>query len=376
MSERRVILIACSFYFPHRGGVEYYTRSLAESLAAEGFEIRILTNNTNQQPACEATEVGRVWRLPSWPMLGGRYPFPAPRQHRIMEVLEGASLLITHTRFFPLTWWMIEAARRVGLPLLHIEHGASSPGGIAYLPSLLIDRWIGWRLARLATHVVAVSAKGAAFMARMGVPQAKLSVVPNGVPRILVEQPPHTILASFGIYTGLPIVIYAGRFSPEKGVVDLLSAFVDTGARAMLLLVGDGDQRAALESRFSRDNIRFLGPQPRERVWELLSAARIVVNPSHRESLPTVVLEAGALGRAVIATAVGGTGEIIADGESGLLVPAGDSQELGERLVELLEDPDRCEQLGSALARAVKERYTWDIVARPLIELVGRLTNC
>jgi glycosyltransferase involved in cell wall biosynthesis len=100
----------------------------------------------------------------------------------------------------------------------------------------------------------------------------------------------------------------------------------------------------------------------------------LFVLPSFTEGLPNVVLEASSAGVAVVATAVGGTPEVVADGETGLLVRAGDPAMLAARILELLADEPRRKRMGEAGRRFVKEHFTFEAQAEAYVELFAELT--
>ncbi len=131
---------------------------------------------------------------------------------------------------------------------------------------------------------------------------------------------------------------------PGKGVEFLLQALArlasrESAARARLLVVGDGSERADLERQAAAlglgERVRFLGT--RGDVAALLAASDAYVQPSLFEALPTSVLEAMAVGVPVVATAVGGTLELVQPGVNGLLVPPSDPAALAEALATLLD---------------------------------------
>lgn len=154
------------------------------------------------------------------------------------------------------------------------------------------------------------------------------------------------------------LAVVVGRLSPEKGVdvaIDALARLVDAGAGGSLHLaiVGDGPQRAALASRVERlglgTRVHFVGHTTTP--GDYLRAADMVLLPSRSEGIPNVALEAMALGRPLVATAVGGTPEVVADDRAGMLIPPDDAGTLAAAVHRLLAEPDLAARL-SAGARA------------------------
>src|SRR6185503_4192809 len=123
----------------------------------------------------------------------------------------------------------------------------------------------------------------------------------------------------------VPLVLYVGHVTEQKGAADLIQAFETAGERlrgARLVLVGDG---AGLESCRQQalklgDQVSFVGAEPHDRVATWLAACDVLALPSWNEGMPNVVLEALASGRAVVASRVGGIPDVVA-GEPHALVP-------------------------------------------------------
>jgi glycosyltransferase involved in cell wall biosynthesis len=117
--------------------------------------------------------------------------------------------------------------------------------------------------------------------------------------------------------------------------------------------------------------VQFLGQ--RDDVPRLLKAADLFVSPSRNEGLPTATIEAGAAGLPSVATRVGGTGEIVQDGVTGLLVPPEDPGRLAEAAVAILADSDRRKRMGIAAAARVREHFTLQAQARSTARVYERV---
>jgi glycosyltransferase involved in cell wall biosynthesis len=109
--------------------------------------------------------------------------------------------------------------------------------------------------------------------------------------------------------------------------------------------------------------VRFVGRVPHADVGAWMRASDVLVLPSRSEGLPTVICEAMVAGRAVIATAVGGTPELVDDGVTGRLIPPGDTAVLADALRDILDTPGRATTLGDAAAQRARNTLTWDAVA-------------
>ncbi len=190
------------------------------------------------------------------------------------------------------------------------------------------------------------------------------------VPRAALPVP----TSGFQLSTSDFIVGVAGRLAAEKGVSVLLEAMKDVLARvpkARLVVAGDGPERPALE-RQARDlgidnRVAFLGM--RADLPRVLAALDVFVLPSLYEGFGLVVLEAMAVGVPVIATRVGGVPEVIEDGVTGLLVPAGDAKKLAEAVFRLEDNPRQAE----ALADRGSARLQTDFSLPAMIDAVEGL---
>ena len=151
---------------------------------------------------------------------------------------------------------------------------------------------------------------------------------------------------------------FAGRITAQKSLRVALDALASADG-VEPLLAGEGDERPALERQAVElgleDRVRFLGAQPRERVFELFAAADAAILSSSWENFPHAVVESLAAGTPVLATATGGVAEVVRDGENGLLVPVGDAAALGEAIRRFFADEELRRRLRAAAAPSIAE---------------------
>lgn len=159
-------------------------------------------------------------------------------------------------------------------------------------------------------------------------------------------------------------ILFVGRLSAVKGATLLLEAFASLrGAfpAARLTIVGDGPLRAELEAKAQAlmfgDAISFTGYLSQDEVSDLLARADMLVLPSFAEGVPVVLMEAMASRIPVVASQVAGIPELVRDGVSGFVVPAGDMATLIDRLGRLLSDPGLCQRMGDAGRAIVEAEY-------------------
>jgi glycosyltransferase involved in cell wall biosynthesis len=159
-----------------------------------------------------------------------------------------------------------------------------------------------------------------------------------------------------GIPEDAPLVGTVGNFTPKKAHRDLIEAVPEIRRKfpeVRLVLVGHGPLEGELRARVGdlglESSVTFAGY--RTDATRLAAALDVFVLPSRFEGLSIALLEAMALGRAVVATRVGGSPEVVEDGESGILVQAGEPRALADAIRSLLEDPSRRDRLGEGARR-------------------------
>lgn len=184
----------------------------------------------------------------------------------------------------------------------------------------------------------------------LGVPAHRCTVIPNGVP----AGPPQDE-ARAPQRPGVVTACFLGRVSEEKGVRHLLTAWdaIAGEAAGELVLVGPVDPPGWLEPADLPPSVVLAGALDHDRAMQVLASSDVMVLPSLHEAMPMVVLEAMAHGTAIIATSVGSVPEVVRDGQEALLVPAGDSAALQDRLSSLMAD----QGLRSRLAAAARRRW-------------------
>jgi glycosyltransferase involved in cell wall biosynthesis len=162
-----------------------------------------------------------------------------------------------------------------------------------------------------------------------------------------------------------PVFLTVARLDAQKGHDVLLRAAAQV-AEARFALAGEGPERSRLESEAKRlglgDRVLFLGQRPD--VPELLAASDGFVLPSLYEGSPLAVLEAMAAAKPVISSAIGGTDELVVDGESGLLVPPGDANALTGAIRRVLSSPQLRGQLGAAARSRVERHFSASVTAK------------
>jgi len=170
------------------------------------------------------------------------------------------------------------------------------------------------------------------------------------------------------------------RLVPEKGHIFCLEAFklaVEILPNAMLLIAGDGKLRSDIEAKIKEldlsDNVLMLGH--RNDVPELLSCLDISIHTSRWEGTPLAIIEAMLMGKAIIATKVGGIPELINDSKTGIIVRSGDRGELAKAIIKLAKDKMLREELGSAARIYAQSEFTIDLMVKNITKLYDNFIN-
>jgi glycosyltransferase involved in cell wall biosynthesis len=231
---------------------------------------------------------------------------------------------------------------------------------------------------RLSDVVVSNSRGGLRHFRERGVDTDRLAVVRDGRDVSRFEAATGPSRADLGIRADAPVVGTVGRMVERKGHADLLDAWprvLERHSDAVLVLVGDGEDRPALEAQAERlgcsDSVLFTGIRDSS---ELLPLMDLFAFPSHWEGLPGALIEAMIAGLPIVATAVPGNDELVTDGETGVLVPVRDPMALAAAIGDLLADPDRAERLAAAARREGHDEFSLDAMVETVEALYDERT--
>ena len=297
-----------------------------------------------------------------------------------------------------LVWRLARLVRRLEIDILH-PHEISS-NLIALLAAKLqrvalvttLHGWFGHTLKHRAyialdhyvvrryDRVIAVSRQIYETMAPAGLPPDRLRLLHNA---IVLERYRRTgqrgrLAALVGRPVPSPVLASIGRLSREKGQADLLDALAIAaahGQRVSLVLAGDGPERAALEEQAQRLGLgeRVIFPGYVSQPQLVIEEADLVVLPSHTEGLPNAALEAMAMEVPLLATAVGGTPEVVTDGITGRLVAPRNPPALAAAILDFLADPAPWKRMAAAGRQAVEERFNFTARTRALETLYSEV---
>jgi glycosyltransferase involved in cell wall biosynthesis len=226
-------------------------------------------------------------------------------------------------------------------------------------------RWLLSLVARRADRIITVSdSLHAQFDGIAAVPQSKLLTIPNGIDLSAFAQPePAWARRELSLPQDAPVVGMVGRLAAQKGPLEFVRAAALVSRRfpeARFALIGDGPLRPGVESLARELGLasRLTLAGHRAEAPVLTQAFDVAVVASLSEGSSLTAMEAMAWGKPVVATAVGGVREVVADGETGVLVAPGDAQALAEAAAGLLADRERAQVMGAAGRRRVEREFS------------------
>jgi glycosyltransferase involved in cell wall biosynthesis len=271
----------------------------------------------------------------------------------------GAAVLCCSGYKSDLIGWL--AARRLGIPAVCISHGWT-----AATFRVRINEAADRLVMRCMDRIVCVSEGQAVKVRRSGIPEGRIEVIRNAIRASAFDRPDPAYRALLqGLFPVPPRIVVggAGRFSPEKGYGQLVEAAAlvtrsDPGIG--FVLFGDGPLRHDIVRQIAALGLerRCVLAGFRTDLDRFLPHLSMLAQSSFTEGLPVVVLEALAAGVPVVATAVGGTPEVIASGETGYLVPPGQPEALAQRILDLARDDAGRQAMGERARKHVRENFT------------------
>ena len=359
---------------PFCGNVTYGL-STTEALRARGHQTSFIHFDNPGSPGSSTTSLLANDPDVSLPYLvkSQVYTIPSPRaQRELRESLERLQPDLVHASLTlsPLDFRLPELCQQLSVPLVATFHPAfdASLRNLTAGTQQLTYQLYAPALARY-DRVVVFSELQADVLARLGVPDDRLAVIPNGVDP---QQwwPPCTPVPGTSNANSRRmlrdrlgsdrIFLYMGRISTEKNVEALLKGWKLVNPKGCkLVIVGDGPLRTTLQNAHSSDSVLWWGYESdlASRV-ALMQEAEVFVLPSLVEGLSIALLEAMASGCACLATDAGADGEVLADGAGIVLSTQGVTTQLRTLLPVLRDQPVLTHELGQRARQRVLERYT------------------
>ena len=376
MSEK--ICMFAANYLPHIGGIENYTYRLSKELISMGHHVTVVTSNLYNDAAHGFSEEIEIYRMPCYSLIGDRYPVCKLNQEfkKIDKELEehGFGLIIIHARFYFHSVYAAKFAYRHGIKCIVIEHGTTHLS----VNNKLLDFFGGiWEhgitkvLKKYCQHYYGVSKSACEWSYHFGI--RSKGVLYNAVDIDDIEMKLENPVCSYKKQHGLPpdslVITFTGRIIPEKGIVQLMSAFNELALEnAYLFIAGDGSLLEELRKR-KHEHIIFLGAIDFANVIALLGESDIYCLPSFSEGMSSSVLEAMATKTFVITTKRGGAAEIITDGDYGIIMESNSVTEIKKAILSALNKKYR-EKCVNNCYKKLSKMITWKRTAEKILKIM------
>jgi len=353
----RIIIFSLA-YRPFIGGAEVALEEIVSRLPEHKYDI-ITVNLDGRQLAREQVGSVTIHRLGRGKISKYFFPFFAWRYARELQ----------RKKSYDLSWAMM--ANQAGLAALFFKFNFPA---VPYLLTLQEgdSEWDIWlrtwwlrpvykNIYRRADRIQAISNFLAERARRLGY-HGQIDVVPNGIAENFFRTTDRERTKT---------LISVSRLVKKNGVADIIRS-LQLLSEYKLILVGDGDLRRSLESLASElgvdQRIEFVGSIPANQVADQIARADIFIRPSLSEGLGSAFLEAMAGGVPVIATNVGGIGDIVRDKETGWIVPVGDNQAIATAVEDIFVNWEKSERI-IAQARELAERHHWQDIAERMNDI-------
>lgn len=383
---------------PLQSGYTFRTRNILRQQRALGWQTSHLTGPKQTGCTLEREEVDGLLfhRTPATAAGGGWLPEPlaviAALGRRLDQVIEELRPDLLHAHSPALDGIAaLRAGRRHRLPVVYecrafwedaaVDHGTSREWGARYRLTRLMESWV----FRRADAITTICAGLRDEIIGRGIAAGKITVIPNAVDLAQfgsADEPDAALQAQLGL-TGQRVLGFVGSFYGYEGLDLAVAALARIGDPAVkLLLVGGGPQEQALRAQVERlglgQRVIFTGRVPHQEVNRYYSLIDLLLYPRHSMRLTDLVtplkpLEAMAQQKLLLASDVGGHRELIEDGRTGWLFPAGDPAALARRAEQILAQPDEWPKIRAAGRAFVEQERNWPASVARYRDLYARL---
>lgn len=299
--------------------------------------------------------------------------FPLSKMH---EIIQEHDVEIVHALMDYSTNTAVASivSKAMGIPFVYNVQGIGTRTGRFIVDALAesYDWTVERFISRNAKKLILLSGSLISRTRKLGIEDDKVVVIPSGVDctrfdpkKPEVKRKVAQLRNDLSISQDEVVVGFVGRLVPAKGLIYLLEAvkhIIDEFPQTVLLIVGDGPQRAELQLKARAMNLKTVFTGYKTDTPPYYALMDIFVLPSFFEGLPGVVLEAMAMGKPVIATDVGGTSDLVAEGKNGFLVQARDAEQISAALEKLISDATARAKMGEESRRTVQRNFLWDNV--------------
>lgn len=354
------------------GGVPLHLARLAPAVAARGCDVAVACL-AKRGPVADRLEAGGVPVI----ALNAAGRWDARCIFGLAGLIDTTRPMIVHSVLFHANLAARLAAAWVAYPANRV---------VSEIQTVEIERrWHLWA-DRATFHLCAIEIGNSAgviehLASAGGLPRDRLKLIEGGadIDRIVGAKP--VSRAEIGVSEDAFLWLWTGRLDPIKGLDGLIDAFADVARDdpvSRLVLVGDGPERLGIERQIRERKldraVRMLGM--RDDVPSLLGSADAFLFPSRTEGFPNALLEAMVAGLPCLASDISGCRALIADGDTGRLLPVDDRRAWRDAMIELRNDAALRRRLGAAAAKSTRHRYSVDVCVERTLTQYAALLGC
>ena len=380
-NEQKKYCIFAAQFLPHMGGIENYTYNISKELIRRGNQVTIITNNTTDSPLQETVEGMRVLRFPCFNFINGRFPIMKLNRdfwkiHRYLKK-QHYDIVVINARFYLHSIYAAVYAKHKKIKQICIEHGTSHLS----VHNKVLD-FIGGVYEHLHTAVLKLICKdyyGVAeacceWSGHFGIKSK--GVLYNAVDldkiELLKTECKRDFREEYEIDQEAVVIAFTGRLLKEKGVYELIEAverYNQKNQKVYLLLAGEGEEMEYVNEHRSKYVIP-LGRLPFEEIIALLVQSDIFCLPSISEGFSTSALEAAACRCYIITTERGGTKELVAGLEYGIVMPNNSVENIYQAITKAAQDRELKRRGQELCYDRLKNEFTWQHTTDALERIV------
>jgi len=364
---------------PTVGGIAAHVYELSKALVKQGNDVYVIAPRFSlQERKYEEVDGIKVYRVLRLCKIGHTITikkliltslYIPPAIWKLKSIIKDIDIVHCHNTFLePIITKFIET------PKVLTEHES---GFLFLAENKRNEKLLRWLLNHY-DWIIGPSKELVDTCIRFGVSENKTSFMSNGVdpekfnPKIKGDE----IREKYQINPNDKIILCPRRLEPKNGVRYLIKAMpyiIEDNSCIKCLIVGDGSEMDTLTNEISKlkinDKVIFAGNITNSEMPKYYAASDIVVLPSLKEATSIAGLEAMATGKPLVGTNVGGIPQLIADGETGILVPPKNPEALAHAIVSLSIDDEKRIEMGSNARRKIEKELSWDVIAKKVINI-------
>ena len=360
------ICIATAFYYPHVGGIEVFTKRLAEELVKKGYGVIILTHKENNSDS-SITNISKnikIIRLDCHKLLNGRFPIvkKSKNNRKLINYIKSEKPynFLINTRFYYLSQFTAKIANELDKVPVLLDHGSQHLTlGNRFLDVFVrhVEHRMTNKLKNYKIKYYGISLKSSKWLKHFGIkPKGE---IPNAIntKEFTSNKTDYSLFKKYNIPKNAFIVYFVGRYFLEKGILNLLSCAKKLSKKNIyFVFTGSGKLEKEI-SKNQTNKIINTGYLKIEDISSIMQQASVLCLPTRSEGFCTTLLESSSCKLPAIITNVGGTDELILDNNYGYIINNSSVEEITHAILELYNKKNKLEEIGNNIYNNVKTNY-------------------